>query len=96
MSDINKIENMGACRDKELKKIVGKELAPLTLVEHLKDVHIPLVVNCSKPGHVEAWEEAFRKRMESQVADKTEIDEDSGLSHEEGMAEWDSPNIDWG
>ena len=89
MSDIDNIENMGVSRSKEMQKIVSSELAPLTLVVYLKDVRVPLVVTCAKPGHAEAWEEAFCKCMESQGADDTLTD---GCCNVE---EWNSSTIDW-
>jgi len=60
MSDIERIENMGDWDSKETKLFVDPELAPLTLAVYIKDARHPLMVMCSKPGHVEAWVEAFR------------------------------------
>mmetsp|Transcript_15914 Transcript_15914/g.34659 ORF Transcript_15914/g.34659 Transcript_15914/m.34659 type:complete len:366 (+) Transcript_15914:148-1245(+) len=45
---------------------IAEELAPLALAVYLKDVHAPLMVTCAKPGHVEAWEEAFNKCLQMQ------------------------------
>eukprot|EP00579_Thalassiosira_antarctica_P028424 CAMPEP_0202015980 /NCGR_PEP_ID=MMETSP0905-20130828/33372_1 /ASSEMBLY_ACC=CAM_ASM_000554 /TAXON_ID=420261 /ORGANISM="Thalassiosira antarctica, Strain CCMP982" /LENGTH=83 /DNA_ID=CAMNT_0048576269 /DNA_START=30 /DNA_END=281 /DNA_ORIENTATION=- len=82
---------MGVCDNKKMKSIVGSELAPLTLVVYLKDVRVPLVVTCAKPGHAEAWEEAFCKCMESQGAGDTLTD---GCCND-SLEEWNSSTIEW-
>ena len=99
MSDIDAIQNMGdESSDRLLREIVGKRLAPITLVVYLKDVPIPLVIMCSKPDHVVSWEEAFRKCIEMQaVQNDDEKNCDDGKS--DIMEEWDtlrrSSTIDW-
>ena len=92
ISDIETIENMGACRNTELKKIVGKKFAPRTLIIYLKDVDVPLVVMCAKPGCVKAWENAFIKCMSRQKDEDTRADAPIKTSSEEP----NSSCIDWG
>mmetsp|Transcript_35479 Transcript_35479/g.76605 ORF Transcript_35479/g.76605 Transcript_35479/m.76605 type:complete len:230 (+) Transcript_35479:1028-1717(+) len=72
MSDIEFVENVGTCQNDAIKKVVGEELAPLTLAVHLEGKKIPLLVMCPKPGHVEAWEVAFGTCMSIRGADGSE------------------------
>lgn len=56
MADIAKIEHIGLCYGNDF----DKECAKLTFALYLRGVDDPLVITCAKPGHVEAWMEAFR------------------------------------
>lgn len=56
MSDIAKIENIGLCHGNDF----DQEFAKLTFAVYIRGVDNPLVLTCAKPGHVEAWMEAFR------------------------------------
>lgn len=62
MADIHKIEHVSC---KESKTEVSKS-AHLVLAVHVKSsLYEPLIVTCTRPRHVEAWKEAFRKCTKS-------------------------------
>lgn len=61
MTDIDRIENIGVCHG----DIFDQECAKLTFALYLKGVENPLVMTCSKRGHVGAWMEAFRTCIKS-------------------------------
>jgi len=92
VSDIDYVKNMGSCENEELKMIVGEDLAPFTLAVYLKGVQVPLLVICTKAGHVEAWARAFCKCMQMQGLDGTQPD---GCI-EEPPEKWHDSRIDWG
>lgn len=59
MADIRKIENISIIHGNKTKTFSDSEWAQLTLAVYIKGVIEPLLVTCAKPGHVEAWMEAF-------------------------------------
>lgn len=56
VSDIDRIEDIGKCYGQTF----DSECAKITFAIYLKGVNTPLVMTCSKAGHVDAWMEAFR------------------------------------
>ena len=90
MSDIERIEKISICRSNETQMFADSEWVQLTFAIYLKGLKDPLVVMCSKPGHAEAWEEAFCKCMELQGADDTQ------KCCNYAPEEWHSSTIDWG
>ncbi len=59
MEDVERIEQLGVCHSSKTKMFADSEWAPLTLVVHVKGREMPMLVTCAKPGHVDAWMEAF-------------------------------------
>lgn len=62
LSDIDRVESIYDFEG-SVMMLAGSEMSALSLAIHLKEVIDPLVILCSKPGHVEAWVEAFRVCM---------------------------------
>mmetsp|Transcript_22169 Transcript_22169/g.46777 ORF Transcript_22169/g.46777 Transcript_22169/m.46777 type:complete len:496 (+) Transcript_22169:132-1619(+) len=64
MTDIEKVEQISICYYGNMKKVFAcskaASIAKVTFAVYIKGVHEPLMVTCSKPGHVDAWMEAFR------------------------------------
>ncbi len=52
-----------------IETLIGEELTPSALALYTKGImEFPLHVECAKPGHVDAWEDAFRICMKMQGA----------------------------
>jgi len=71
----------------------GTELGPLTFAVYLKGGNAPLLVKCTKPGHVGAWEEAFSKCIQMDAANGVQSDKASTNSN---AAFWEESGVDWG
>lgn len=60
LSDIDGIENTGAHQIEQTEPIAHPELALFDFAVHVQGVSEPLTLMCSKPGHAQAWVEAFQ------------------------------------
>ncbi len=85
MADVEKIEQLGVCHSSKTELFADSEWAPLTLAVHTKGGRTTLLATCAKPGHVEAWMEAFRACIASlksppPVGSPARTEESIGLS----------------
>mmetsp|Transcript_8593 Transcript_8593/g.19311 ORF Transcript_8593/g.19311 Transcript_8593/m.19311 type:complete len:432 (-) Transcript_8593:122-1417(-) len=65
LSDIDRIENLGVCHLTSTQLLPTSDWARHTFAIFLKEVEEPILVACSKPGHVEPWMHAFSACIES-------------------------------
>ena len=102
MRHIDRVEKLADNR-KLAKKYVARELAPLALAIYFKGLDDPMVVMCSKPGHVDAWVEALRITTTWALenvdwgADEVAKDGRAAAMERGGIRNsWRCSTIDWG
>ena len=66
MADIEYVED-GMCGNEDTNSSDGAESVNLTLSIHIRGAKDPLLIKCSKPGHVEAWMEALIKSVSTHL-----------------------------
>jgi len=105
MKDITKIEDLSVCHSEKTRIFANADWAHLTMAVHITGMKVPLLVTCAKPGHVDAWMEAFRtciangsstQIMEGDSSPPGLIVGGEKKAMRPSVAKWMGSSVDWG
>lgn len=108
LSDVDRVETMEESYARGGMKLLDSETSALTFAIHLTDGAVsgsnrnPLFITCSKPGHTDAWVEAFRIVMAWNCptvdwgAGEGRGKEEPDIGLESFHSDWRCSTIDWG
>ena len=89
LSDIERVENVGTLPNDEAELIADPDMAQFTIALFLKGTKQALTLSCSKPGHVEAWVQAFQRGIASNIAVDDDFDDEYYREIKEAFAVFD-------